>query len=89
MSPWLLFACLNSPIVQRQIRSNQFTQDIIDTLGKRLFEIILPIPKKPETRKYLSEQIQYIINTRISLRNQAKQIVKEVASLKKDVELPI
>ena len=45
LDPWLLFACLNCPIVKRQIRAKQFTQDIIDTLGRRLFEIILPIPK--------------------------------------------
>ncbi len=41
----LLLALLNSQIVKRQLRSKQFTRDIIDTLGKRLFEIIIPIPK--------------------------------------------
>ena len=45
IDPWLLFACLNTPVVKRQIRAKQFTQDIIDTLGKRIFEVILPIPK--------------------------------------------
>ena len=31
VNPWLLLALLSSPIVKQQIRSKQFTQDIIDT----------------------------------------------------------
>ena len=31
IDPWMLFACLQVPIVKRQIRAKQFTQDIIDT----------------------------------------------------------
>lgn len=33
INPWLLLALLTSPIVKQQIRSKQFTQDIIDTLS--------------------------------------------------------
>ena len=36
IDPWLLFALLNTPVVRRQIRAKQFTQDIIDTIGKRV-----------------------------------------------------
>ena len=46
--PELFFLVLNSPIVQKQIRSIQFTADIIDTLGQRLRDIILPIPKSTD-----------------------------------------
>ncbi|MGS0724259.1 hypothetical protein, partial [Shewanella sp. 30m-9] len=42
---WLLLALLNSYLVKRQIRTKQFTRDVIDTIGKRLFEVVLPIPK--------------------------------------------
>ncbi len=51
LSPHLLLALLTLPIVKKQIRSKQFTQDIIDTLGSRLNELILPIPKDSEFTK--------------------------------------
>jgi hypothetical protein len=38
----LLLAILNSLIVKKQIKSKQFTQNIIDTIGNRILEIILP-----------------------------------------------
>ena len=45
LDPYLLLALLNAPIVKRQMRAKQFTRDVIDTLGKRIYEIVLPIPK--------------------------------------------
>lgn len=35
----LIFAALNTPIVRRQIRSKQFTADIIDTIGNRFADL--------------------------------------------------
>lgn len=81
LDPWLLMACLNAPIVKRQIRAKQFTQDIIDTLGKRLFEIVLPVPREQKLRRRITEETQRIIETRAHLRNQAKQIALDVAGL--------
>ena len=53
LDPWLLFAALNSPIVKRQIRAKRFTQDIIDSLGNRLGEVRIPLPrKKKSAREY-------------------------------------
>jgi type I restriction enzyme M protein len=83
MDPWLLFACLNAPIVKRQIKAKQFTQDIIDTLGKRLSEIMLPIPKNAKTRKRISEETQRVIETRVQLRNRTKEIALEVEGIEK------
>ncbi len=45
MNPNLLLAVLSSPIVREQIYAKRFTQDIIDTLGRRVRELQLPIPK--------------------------------------------
>ncbi|MBF0336434.1 MAG: N-6 DNA methylase [Nitrospirae bacterium] len=81
LSPWLLFACLNSPIVRRQVRAKQFTQDIIDTLGKRLFEIALPIPKEETMCNQIAYEMQEVIETRIRLRNRAKEIAMEVEGI--------
>lgn len=86
VDPWLLFACLNVPIVKKQIRAKQFTQDIIDTIGKRLFEVVLPIPKDAKFQKSIAEETQHIIETRIKLRNRAKEIAFEVEGIKKPIE---
>jgi type I restriction enzyme M protein len=75
LDPWLLFATLNTPIVKRQIRAKQFTQDIIDTLGNRILELLLPIPKSQSKRVEIAEATRSTVETRAMLRNKAKQIV--------------
>jgi hypothetical protein len=75
LDPWLLFACLNSPVVKRQIRARQFTQDIIDTLGNRLLEIYVPIPSEESGRRQLAEATRTVVENRETLRRQAAQIV--------------
>jgi type I restriction enzyme M protein len=82
LNPWLLFASLNAPIVKRQIRAKQFTQDIIDTLGRRLLEVVLPIPKAVKIRERIARDTRHVIETRVELRNRAKQIALEVEGLK-------
>lgn len=78
LNPWLLFAALNSPIVKKQIKSKQFTQDIIDTLGNRIFELKIPIPKDISLSKKIAEETKIIVETRANLRDRAKQISFEV-----------
>lgn len=65
LDPTLLFLSLNSPFVQRQIRSVQFTADIIDTIGQRFFELVLPIPKSPTVRKQMTEQAKAALLNRM------------------------
>jgi len=65
---WLLLALLNSYLVKRQIRTKQFTRDVIDTIGKRLYEVVLPIPKSKEVRKSLSNQMKRIVESRMEAR---------------------
>lgn len=83
IDPWLLFVCLNSPVVKRQIRAKQFTQDIIDTLGNRILEVLIPIPKDEATRKKVAEVTRETVETRALLRNKAKQIALEVEGVEK------
>lgn len=80
LNPWLLFACLNSPIVKRQIRSVQFTQDIIDSIGRRLHELSIPIPKDPALAGKLAADTQQIVETRNRLKNLAKETALLVES---------
>jgi len=78
MDPYLLLALLNAPIVRRQMRSKQFTRDIIDTLGKRLFEVLLPIPKDTKLAVRIAEETRNVIDTRAKLRDRTKEIALEV-----------
>lgn len=78
ISPWLLFTCLNTPIVKRQIRSKQFTQDIIDTLGKRFTEIMIPVPKDKKVAAEIARETQEIIEGRAKFRNRASALALEL-----------
>ena len=78
INPWLFFACLNTPIVKRQIRSKQFTQDIIDTLGKRFTEVLIPVPRNKKKAANIAREMQKIIKGRATLRNRAKSITLEL-----------
>ncbi len=81
INPWLLFVCLNAPIVKRQIRAKQFTQDIIDTLGNRFKEILIPIPRDEKVATEIARETQEIIETRATLRNRAKAIALDLQGL--------
>jgi len=67
--PFLLFGLLNSYVVKRQIRSKQFTRDVIDTLGLRLNEIILPIPKLAGVAGEIASRVRSTIESRVEARD--------------------
>jgi len=73
MNPWLLLALLSSPIVKQQIRSKQFTQDIIDTLGSRVEELILPIPKDEMKKKEIIDKVKTVFTK----RNEARELMRD------------
>jgi len=86
LDPYLLLALLNTPIVRRQMRAKQFTRDVIDTLGKRIFEVVIPIPKNPARCKEITRLTRETVETRATLRNQAKQIALKVEGVEAVVE---
>lgn len=78
LDPFLLLGLLNSYIVKRQIRTKQFTRDVIDTLGNRLDEVVLPIPKSPEVRKAISDSVRHVVQSRIDARHQIAALATEL-----------
>ncbi|RLG97467.1 MAG: hypothetical protein DRO98_06450 [Archaeoglobales archaeon] len=74
ISPYLLLGILNSPVVQRQIRCKQFTRGVIDTLGPRINELILPIPKNEGEKRKYEEEIKEIIKKRAEYRKKMREI---------------
>ena len=77
LNAWLLLGLLNSYIVKRQIRTKQFTRDVIDTLGNRLQEIVLPIPKSSEVRYGITSIIKSVVKERIDARVKIKQLASD------------
>ena len=74
LNPYLLLALLSSPIVKRQIRSKQFTQDIIDTLGDRVKELILPFPKDKAKQEKIIKNVEAVFAHRM----EAKKLMRNV-----------
>lgn len=73
ISPYLLLAALSSKPVIAQIQSKRFTQDIIDSLGKRIYELVLPLPKSEAKRLEVAGMVEKSINERIESRELARQ----------------
>ncbi len=70
---YLLLAILSSKPVQSQVRAISFTLDIIDSMGDRLGDIMLPIPKDKRTKKKISKIVEESIMDRIEARELARQ----------------
>ena len=80
IDPWLLFALLNTPIVALQVRAKRFTQDIIDTIGKRVFELAIPVPRSSKKGQHLADECRRIITTRVRLRDEASSLVRSIGA---------
>lgn len=81
ISPYILLAILSSEPVQQQIKSKRFTQDIIDSLGNRIHDLILPIPKDTILRQKIENNVQKALEDRMEARELARQACLDVASV--------
>ncbi|MBZ5714632.1 N-6 DNA methylase [Nannocystis pusilla] len=79
LSPYLLLAVLGSEPVRRQIEAKRFTQDIIDSLGDRVGELILPLPRDPAARARIAAMVEASIRERVASRERARAACLEVA----------
>jgi len=81
LNPYILLAVLSSPLVQRQVKSKQFTQDIIDSLGERIKELVLPVPKDEKSRAQITKMVSSAVAKRVEARELAKQARLAVAAV--------
>ena len=77
LNPFTLLGLLNLPIVRRQMRAKQFTRDVIDTLGKRLFEVRIPDPASTYATE-LGDKLSGLMKDKEELRRQIGQTVQEI-----------
>ena len=78
LNPYLLLALLSSPIVKQQIRAKQFTQDIIDTIGRRILELILPFPKSKEQQEKVISMVKDVFDRRTEAKNIMRNVLLNV-----------
>jgi len=77
LHPYLLLYLLNTEIVQRQIAEKTFVQATISTVGDRLAEIILPIPKDAEAKEAIVERVSEIMRIKMEARKKLQELLKE------------
>ncbi len=63
LPPTLLLYLLNLPIVQEQVGDKTFVQATLSTIGDRLGEVYLPVPKDVKRRKEWTDVMGQIVNT--------------------------
>jgi hypothetical protein len=80
-SPGLCYTLLNLPIVRQQMRNKQFTRDVIDTLGHRIREVVLPVPKDPKVRSVVGKFVYDACEKRVRLRAELAQRCKTLFGL--------
>ena len=73
INPFLLLAILSSNIVQLQIKTKRVTNDIIDSLGTRINELMIPIPKYKTVRNEITAIVKKVIEERIMARELVKK----------------
>jgi hypothetical protein len=75
LNPYLLLALLSAPIVKEQIWAKRFTQDIIDTLGVRWRELVLPIPRDAKVQSEIIKNVRNAVDARVNARTLARNAV--------------
>lgn len=82
LSPFLLLVALSSLPVRMQIKAKRVTQDIIDSLGDRIHELVLPIPKEQAIRRRVQQMVETAIQERIEARELARRACVELIGQK-------
>jgi type I restriction enzyme M protein len=74
LSPYLLLYLLKTPFVRWQIQSKTFIQSTIATIGPRLRELVLPIPRDAEVRREIETKIERIVKGRAELLKEGQEL---------------
>lgn len=77
VSPLVLLAALSTSYVRRQVRSRQFSADIIDKIGERHLDIMVPIPAVKAEHATVVRSVAKVIKE----QNAAREEVADIASV--------
>ncbi len=74
---FLLLWALNHPIVKKQIRQRVFSQSTLSTIGERIYELKLPIPKQNSKKNEIISVIGKCIKERRSRLNEINSVLTQ------------
>ena len=80
LDPYLVLALLNTRVVKRQMRNKQFTRDVIDTLGRRFEEVVLPLPKDGRLASAIANLFRTLLGEREAARENARTLGLDLES---------
>lgn len=83
ISPYTLLGLLGLEIVQKQIEAKSFRQGTISTLGSRLKDIIIPVPKDNKLKNKMHIEIKEIVDQ----KKKGKKISQSFKLLEKQENL--
>lgn len=72
VDPHLLLAALSTSFVRRQVRSRQFSADIIDKIGDRHLGLRVPVPKGAAARAEISRRVRAVVDELTVVRNEIR-----------------
>ena len=78
LDKYYLLAALSSEYVRQQIFSKTFSQDIINSLGDRLKELIIPIASDKKRIDKIAGMVKKAIDESIEARELARKVRAEV-----------
>jgi type I restriction enzyme M protein len=78
--PYFFLAAVESPPVQRQIRSKQFSADIIDSVVGRIGEVVIPVPKDEERLQQIEADVKNAILGRAKASHELQKLVTTMYS---------
>lgn len=73
INPVELLYLLSLPMVQHQIRNLVFIQSTLGSLGKRLYEVQIPLPKSTPEWKKTTAEFRSLVEERATLLNRLRQ----------------
>jgi hypothetical protein len=77
VGPFGLLGAVNHPLVRRQMRAKQFTRDVIDTLGDRVREVLLPSPRSMEW-KTTELALKRIFETKGTIKDRIRGVIRQI-----------
>lgn len=75
LDPYLFLYLLHAPIVRKQIDEKTFVQATISTIGDRLTEVFIPIPKDESMKKGIAKDMREKLLNRAKLRVEINTIL--------------
>lgn len=72
---FLLFYLLNTDVVREQIKAKTFVQATISTIGDRINEVVLPVPKTATKRNKISNSMSALLAEKEDLARRCRDFV--------------